>query len=81
MPREWKLVWLLLLLRVGRIAAAEPDTVDVEVDLTHHRPYDFLYNEGVAGYLENDWEKCLKFLEEALQDWHWWEDNLIRFVL
>lgn len=84
MSREWKCVWMLLLLHVGRIAAADPDTVDVnvdeEVDLTHHRPYDFLYKEGVTAYLDNDWETCLKYLEEALQDWHWWHNNLVRLV-
>lgn len=81
MLKEWRRVWLLLLLHIGRIAAAEPGTVDVEAELTFHKPYDFLYNEGVTAYLDNDWEKCMKFFEEALQDWHWWQNNLIRLVL
>lgn len=49
------------------------------VDTTAERPimsYDFLYREGVDAYLEEDWEKCKKYLEEALQDWHWWKDNV-----
>lgn len=81
MLREWKCVWLLLLLHAGRIAAAaaEPaDTLDAETDHHYHLPYDFLYKEGVTAYLDNNWEKCMKFFEEALQDWHWWHNNLIR---
>ncbi|KAK3863987.1 hypothetical protein Pcinc_030286 [Petrolisthes cinctipes] len=54
---------------------AESDTAEVKLD---HRPYDFLYKEGVTAYLDNNWEECMKLFEEAVQDWHWWENNLIR---
>ncbi|KAG0728003.1 Prolyl 3-hydroxylase 1 [Chionoecetes opilio] len=37
--------------------------------------YDFYYNEGVAMYLQEGWETCVKNLEMALKGWHWWHDN------
>lgn len=37
--------------------------------------YDFLYNEGVSLYLQEDWEGCVMNLELALKGWHWWNDN------
>lgn len=41
--------------------------------------YDFLYNEGVSMYLQEDWEACAKNLELALKGWHWWNDNTARY--
>ena len=40
--------------------------------------YDFLYNEGVKNYLEDNWEGCVKNFELALQGWHLWNDNTAR---
>ncbi|XP_071546845.1 prolyl 3-hydroxylase 1-like isoform X2 [Panulirus ornatus] len=51
------------------------------VDTTPENPiitYDFLYREGVESYLEEDWEKCKKHFEGALEDWHWWKDNVAK---
>ncbi|XP_047491315.1 cartilage-associated protein-like [Penaeus chinensis] len=43
-----------------------------------HLSYDFLYNEGISMYTENNWEKCIENLEDALSDWHWWRENLAK---
>lgn len=40
--------------------------------------YDFLYNEGVNSYLEENWEKCVENIEGALRDWHWWRENVAK---
>ncbi|KAK7067091.1 procollagen-proline 3-dioxygenase activity protein [Halocaridina rubra] len=40
--------------------------------------YDFLYREGVDSYLSEKWESCVKNIEMALEDWHWWRENIIR---
>ncbi|XP_068220320.1 prolyl 3-hydroxylase 1-like isoform X2 [Palaemon carinicauda] len=39
--------------------------------------YDFLYNEAVEKYLAEDWEGCIKYIEMALDDWHWWQGSII----
>lgn len=43
------------------------------------KPYDFLYKEGVQGYLEDNWESCVTNLERAIEDWHWSKENLARW--
>ncbi|XP_042238725.1 prolyl 3-hydroxylase 1-like isoform X2 [Homarus americanus] len=40
--------------------------------------YDFLYKEGVSAYLAEEWEKCIRYFELSLADWHWWKDNVAR---
>ncbi|XP_066983028.1 prolyl 3-hydroxylase 1-like [Macrobrachium rosenbergii] len=39
--------------------------------------YDFLYNEGIEKYLAEDWEGCIKYIEMALEDWHWWQESIV----
>ncbi|ROT72577.1 Prolyl 3-hydroxylase 1 [Penaeus vannamei] len=43
-----------------------------------HLSYDFLYKEGIDKYTENNWEKCVENLEDALSDWHWWRENMAK---
>ncbi|XP_042888710.1 prolyl 3-hydroxylase 1-like isoform X2 [Penaeus japonicus] len=53
----------------------------VNVVSTPEKPYlsyDFLYNEGVSKYQEENWEECVKNLEDALSDWHWWKENMAK---
>ncbi|KAK8403828.1 hypothetical protein O3P69_000128 [Scylla paramamosain] len=53
------------------IASAETDAGSGKNFLA----YDFLYQEGVKMYLQEDWEGCAMNMELALKGWHWWNDN------
>ncbi|MPC84077.1 hypothetical protein E2C01_078803 [Portunus trituberculatus] len=57
------------------IASAETDAGSGKDFLA----YDFLYNEGIKMYLEENWTGCVKNIELALKGWHWWNDNTARY--
>lgn len=44
------------------------------VDLT----FNILYDNGINSYLENDWARCISYFELSLNDWHWWNKNIVR---
>lgn len=68
------------------VAAHAEDEVETETEATttgtseqSFIAYDFLYNEGVSMYLQDNWEECVKNLELALKGWHYSNDNIARY--
>ena len=39
---------------------------------------EYLFEEGVKHYLNNDWGRCVDNLKFAIEDWHWWTNNIIK---
>ena len=38
--------------------------------------YNALYQEGRQAYTKERWFEAIDFLEKAIEDWHWYRDEL-----
>lgn len=41
------------------------------------RSYDILYNKAVEAYLDENWEQCIASMNEAIEDYHFYNDAQI----
>ena len=39
--------------------------------------YDILYDQAVEAYLEEDWDKCVRLMNEAIEDYHFYVDSQV----
>ena len=42
----------------------------------HSMTYNALYQEGRQAYTKERWFEAIDFLEKAIEDWHWYRDEL-----
>jgi len=39
--------------------------------------YDILYHQAIEAYLEENWEKCVVKMNEAIEDYHFYKDAVV----
>ena len=39
--------------------------------------YDILYSQAVEAYLDEDWSVCVAKMNEAIEDWHFYQDAVV----
>lgn len=59
---------LVVLLSQSLIAATSADP---------SQSYDILYNQAVEAYLDENWDVCVAKMNEAIEDWHFYQDAVV----
>ena len=72
------------LLEVNDIIPKDNSTQNITVltnsTAEHSESYDKLYERAIQHYLDNEWHQCAGLMKQAIGDYHWHHDTLLRCV-